>query len=368
MVEKSRRIRLPAFFSVSALIALTLLVIACGGGEATPDGQSSSQDTPTSSAGSTAIAQNALGKLKGNISIDGSSTVFPITEAVAEEFGILSRRNVRITVGVSGTGGGFHKFCDEGTDITNASRPIKPSEMELCRENGVEYFELPMAIDGVTVMVHPDNNFVECLTVEELNLVWSPEAEDEVTRWNQVRPAWPDRSIGLYGPGVDSGTFDYFTEVVNGEAQASRGDYTASEDDNVLVQGISGDKNSLGFFGFAFFAENTDRLKALGIDGGSGCVTPTRETINRGAYHPLARPLFIYVTKDAADQPHIKEFVRYYLGPDGRGLAEEVGYVAYPPRVNDLALNRFNKGLTGTIFGGSSPQPGSVEEVLASNQ
>ena len=355
MVKKSCRIRFLASFTGCALIVLILLVIACGGGKATA--------TPADPA-----ATQDLGELKGGITIDGSSTVFPITEAVAEEFGKLTRRRVRITVGVSGTGGGFAKFCDEETDINNASRPIKPIEVELCGENGVEYIELPVAIDGVTVMVHPDNDFVECVTVEELNFIWSPEAEDEVTRWNQVRPTWPDRSMRLYGPGVDSGTFDYFTQVVNGEAQASRGDFTSSENDNVLVQGISGDKNSLGFFGFAFFAENTDRLKALGINAGSGCVTPTRETINQGTYHPLSRPLFIYVTKEAADQIQVKEFVRFYLSPEGRGLVEEVGYVPYPARVNDLALKRFDKGLTGTIFGGSNPQPGSVEEILASNQ
>ena len=355
MVKKSCRIRFLASFTCCALIALTLLVIGCGAGKATvtPSDPSAPQD---------------IGALKGSITIDGSSTVFPITEAVAEDFGNLTRRRVRITVGVSGTGGGFAKFCDEETNITNASRPIKPIEVESCKENGVEYIELPVAIDGVTVMVHPDNDFVQCVTIPELKFIWSPDAEDEITRWNQVRPTWPDRSMRLYGPGVDSGTFDYFTGVVIGEVQASRGDFTSSENDNVLVQGISGDKNSLGFFGFAFFAENTDRLKALGIDAGNGCVTPTRETINQGTYHPLARPLFIYVTKAAADQIHIKEFVRYYLSPKGRGLAEEVGYVAYPARVSDLALNRFDKGLTGTIFGGSSPQPGSVEEVLAANQ
>ena len=302
------------------------------------------------------------------ISIDGSSTVFPITEAVAEEFGTITRGSVRIVVGVSGTGGGFKKFCNKETDIADASRPIKGSEAERCAENGVEYIEIPVAIDGLTVMVHPDNSFVGCMTVGELRTLWSPEAEGKVTRWNQVRPGWPDQPVRLYGAGVDSGTFDYFTEVINGAAQASRGDFTASEDDNVLVQGISGDRNSLGFFGYAFYAQNLDRLKAIGIDGGGGCVTPTDETIAGGAYSPLSRPLFIYIRKMAARQPYVKEFVRFYLSEEGRQLAKEVGYIPYPPRVYELGLARFEKGLTGTLFGGATPQKGSVEAVLGSNQ
>lgn len=302
------------------------------------------------------------------ITIDGSSTVFPITEAVAEEFGAITRGSVRVVVGVSGTGGGFKKFCNKEIDISDASRPIKGSEAERCAENGVEYIELPVAIDGLTVMVHPDNSFVQCMTVGELRTLWSPEAEGKVTHWNQVRPGWPDAAVRLYGAGVDSGTFDYFTEVVNGQAQSSRGDFTASEDDNVLVQGISGDRNSLGFFGYAFYAENQDRLKAVGIDGGSGCVTPTYETINDGVYTPLSRPLFIYIRKVAAQQPHVREFVRFYLNEEGRQLAKEVGYIPYPPRVYELGLARFEKGLTGTLFGGAAPQQGSVEAVLAANQ
>jgi phosphate transport system substrate-binding protein len=302
------------------------------------------------------------------IGIDGSSTVLPITEAVAEEFGAITHGSVRVVVGISGTGGGFKKFCDQETDISDASRPIKRSEAERCAENGVEYIEIPVAIDGLTVMVHPGNSFVGCMTVGELRTLWSPEAEGKVTRWNQVRPGWPDAAVRLYGAGVDSGTFDYFTEVVNGQAQASRGDFTASEDDNVLVQGISGDRNSLGFFGYAFYAENLDRLKAIGIDGGGGCVTPTYETISGGAYSPLSRPLFIYIRKTAAQQPHVKEFVRFYLSEEGRQLAKEVGYIPYPPRVYELGLARFEKGLTGTLFGGATPQRGSVEAVLAANQ
>ena len=302
------------------------------------------------------------------INIDGSSTIFPITEAVAEEYGILTGGSIRITVGVSGTGGGFKKFCNNETDISDASRPIKASEVEMCARNRVEYVELPVAVDGLTVMVQPDNGFAQCVTVEELHTMWAPEAEDEVTHWNQVRPGWPDKPLNLYGPGVDSGTFDYFTEVVNGKAQASRGDYTASEDDNVLVQGISGDKNSLGFFGYAYYTENADRLKAVTVDGGAGCVGPSDETIGDGTYHPLSRPLFIYVRQEAGDQAYIKEFVRYYLSEEGWKLVAEVGYIPYPPQVYELALARFENSRTGTLFGGGAPQRGSVEEVLAANQ
>ena len=216
------------------------------------------------------------------ITIDGSSTVFPISEAAAEEFGLLTGGAVRVAVGVSGTGGGFKKFCSGETDITNASRPIKASEVDLCAEAGVDFIELPVALDGVTVMVNPQTEFVRCITIEELHTIWAPEAEGQITNWNQVRPHWPDQRLQLYGPGVDSGTFDYFTETINGEAQASRGDFTASENDNVLVQGISGDTNSLGFFGYAYFYENSEKLKQLAVDGGDGCVAPTEDTIKDG--------------------------------------------------------------------------------------
>ncbi|MDP6549285.1 MAG: PstS family phosphate ABC transporter substrate-binding protein [Dehalococcoidia bacterium] len=318
-----------------------------------------------------AVLLTACGTRDGGgraINIDGSSTVFPITEAVAEEYGVETGGSVRITVGVSGTGGGFKKFCNNETDLADASRPIKDSEVEMCARNGVEFVELPVAVDGLTVMAHPDNGFLECITVEDLHTIWAPEAEDKIERWSQVRPDWPDESLNLYAPGVDSGTFDYFTEVVNGKAQASRGDFTASEDDNVLVQGISGDKNSLGFFGYAYYTENIDRLKAVGIDGGAGCVGPSDESIGDGTYSPLSRPLFLYVRKEAGDQPYIKEFVRFFMSEEGRELATEVGYIAYPDRVYELALARFENGRTGTLFGGEIPQRGPVEEVLAANQ
>ena len=235
------------------------------------------------------------------INVDGSSTVFPITEAVAEEFQI-EHKDIMVTVGISGTGGGFKKFGRGETDISDASRPIKASEADLCVQNGIEYIELPVAYDGLAVMVNPKNDWVDYLTVKELKKLWEPEAQKTITKWNQIRPEWPDKEIHLYGPGVDSGTFDYFTEAINGKSGASRGDFTASEDDNVLVQGIATDKYALGFFGLAYYEHNKDKLKLVPIDdekddNGKGSILPSMETVNNSTYQPLARPIFIYVSK-----------------------------------------------------------------------
>lgn len=346
-----------------ALILLSLIAVSCGG----PGAGTDPTQVYNNGAGNGTGNGAGLANLRGDIIIDGSSTFFPISEAVAEEFGKLTRNKVRVTVGVSGTGGGFKKFCNGETDISNASRPIKASEVELCAAAGIEFVELPVAIDGLTVTVNPENDFVQCITLADLNIIWAPEAEGEVTRWNQVRPEWPDEPLRLYGPGVDSGTFDYFTETVSGQAGASRGDFTSSEDDNLLVQGVSGDRGGLGYFGYAYFMENQDKLKAVAIDGGAGCVIPTEATINDGTYAPLSRPLFIYLRKDAADNLHVVEFIRYHLGAEGRELVTEVGYIPFPAQVYDLALDRFEKRLVGTIFGGSSPQKGPVAKVLAEN-
>ena len=312
-------VHLQALVFLLAAGLFVLAVAACGDDPATapaatsvPSGEAPAATSAPAATGAAAVqpasttAPAMISELSGDISVDGSSTVFPITEAMAEEFGIATDGNVRITVGVSGTGGGFKKFCAGEIHISDASRPIKQSEVELCAENGVEYIELPVAIDGLSVMVHPENDFVECMTVGELHTIWSPEAEGMVMKWSQVRPGWPDEELRLYAPGIDSGTFDYFTETVNGESQASRGDFLPSEDDNVLVTGLSGDRGSLGYFGYAYYTENADRLKLVAIDGGSGCITPTDETINNGTYAPLSRPLFIYVTADALNQPHVK--------------------------------------------------------------
>jgi phosphate transport system substrate-binding protein len=269
------------------------------------------------------------GGLSGSIAVDGSSTVFPITQAVAEEFN-FEQPGVRVSVGVSGTGGGFEKFCRGETAISDASRPIDPQEeAPVCERNGVEYVELQVAIDGLSVVANPQNGFAECLTLEELKTVWEPQST--ITNWSDIRSGFPDQSLTLYGPGTDSGTFDYFTDAVVGEEGASRSDYTASEDDNVLVQGVAGDPDALGYFGFAYYEQNPDRVKALGVDGGSGCVSPDRQTIVSGEY-PLSRPLFIYVSRDAAGDRAVGAFVDFYLDTAAE-LVPQVGYVPVPDDV-----------------------------------
>ena len=357
---------------------LALAAVACGGDEApatttAPASPAATEEPAATTAPASPVATEApadttaperVAQLSGDINVDGSSTVFPITEAMAEEFGYATDGNVKITVGVSGTGGGFKKFCAGEIHISDASRPIKQSEVDLCAEAGIEYIEIPVAIDGLSVMVNPANDFVECMTVDELHTMWAPEAEDQVMRWSQVRAGWPDEEFRLYAPGVDSGTFDYFTETVNGESQASRGDFLPSEDDNVLVTGISGDRGALGYFGYAYYAENADRLKLVAIDGGDGCITPTDETINNGAYAPLSRPLFIYVARGALEEEHLRAFVEFYLGSANRNLISETGYIPFPDNIYDLALERFLTGNTGTAFGGDDRLRGTVEEVL----
>ena len=304
----------------------------------------------------------------GTTDIDGSSTVFPITEAMVEDWGDSIGGSARVVIGISGTGGGFKKFCAGETDINDASRPIKASEVLKCAEGGIEFIELPVALDGLTLGVNPDNDFVSCLTIEELHTMWAPEAEGVIDRWNQVRADWPDEKLRLYGPGVDSGTFDYFTETINGEAQSSRGDFTSSERDNVLVRGIAGDRGSLGYFGYSYFVENRDILKMVAVNSGNGCIKPTDETINNGSYSPLSRPLFIYVSKKAWKEPDVKDFVSYFVSYDRADLLRDLGFVPFPERVHDLVLDRFQRGLSGTIFGGENPQHGTVEEILAANQ
>lgn len=311
-------------------------------------------------------------KLSGAVKVDGSSTVFPITEAVGEEFQKLYR-DVRVTIGISGTGGGFKKFCNGETDISDASRPIKPSEVDLCNANSIEYIELPVAYDGLSVLVNPQNTWATCINTAELKKIWEPEAQDKITKWNQIRTDWPDAPLRLYGAGVDSGTYDYFTEAIVKKEHSSRGDFTASEDDNVLVQGIYGDKNALGFFGYAYYIENKDKLKLVAIDDGNdengeGCILPSAETINSGTYQPLSRPLFIYVSKTSAERSEISEFLKFYL-TNGRLLAGEVGYIPLPDRAYDLALQRFEKRTVGSVFGGRGSQVGvKIEDLLAEGQ
>lgn len=306
-------------------------------------------------------------KLSGNIKIDGSSTVYPITEAVAEEFG-RTNSAVKVTVGISGTGGGFKKFLAGETDISNASRPIKPSEAEQAAKNNIDYIELPVAYDALTVVVNPKNTWATSITVAELKKIWAPESQGKIMRWNQVRSTWPDRPLKLFGAGVDSGTFDYFTEAIVGKEDASRGDYTSSEDDNVLVRGVAGDENALGFFGLAYFEENKSTLKALPIDDGNdsngkGAIMPTAENVISGSYQPLSRPLFIYVRKDAAQRPEVREFVNFYL-KNSPAMATEVGYVALPQNIATLASSRFDKLVTGSVFATGTQVGASLEKLL----
>ena len=274
--------------------------------------------------------------LAGNVQIDGSSTVFPITEAVGEEFQKL-HGGVRVTVGISGTGGGFKKFCAGETDISDASRPIKESEREACTKNGVEWVELKVAYDGLSVVVNPQNAFVSCTTVPELKRIWEPGST--VQKWSDVRPEWPSERIKLFGPGTDSGTFDYFTGAVVGKEDASRADYTASEDDNVLVQGIAGERYALGYFGYAYYAENQDKLKLVAVDGGRSCFLPSERTINDGTYSPLSRPLYIYANKKSLQRPEVREFVRYYL-TEGTEFISQVGYIKMPGPIYQEGLQR----------------------------
>jgi len=297
------------------------------------------------------------------IKIDGSSTVYPITEAVAEEFQKAKKGAVKVTVGISGTGGGFKKFSRGETDISDASRPIVKKEMDACKEAGIEYIELPVAYDGLAVMVNPKNTWVTSMTVAELKKIWEPAAEGKITKWNQVNPAWPNVPLKLYGPGVDSGTFDYFTEAIVGKPRASRGDFTASEDDNVLVQGIASDRGGLGFFGYAYYAENPDKLKLVAVDSGKGPISPSMKTVMDGTYAPLSRPIFIYVNKKSAERAELKEFVEFYLkhAPD---LVRQVKYIPLPDRAYKLASERFEKKVAGSVFGGEAKIGMRIEDLL----
>ena len=298
------------------------------------------------------------------VKVDGSSTVYPITEAVAEEFQKVNK-DVRVTVGISGTGGGFKKFCRGETDISDASRPIKPSEVEICRQSGIEYIEIPVAYDGLAVMVNPKNTWVDYMTPAELKKIWEPEAQGVITRWNQVRPEWPNEEMALFGPGTDSGTYDYFTDAINGKEGASRGDFTSSEDDNVLVYGIAGNKNGLGFFGLAYYEENKDKLKLVPIDNGNGSVLPSSATVNNGTYQPLSRPIFIYVSTQSAQKPEVKSFIEFYISNTAK-LSREVGYVDLPGNILAMASKRFTTGKTGSVFAGKGSQVGvTIADLMA---
>ena len=290
------------------------------------------------------------------IVVDGSSTVFPITEAVAEEFQ-KAHAGTRVTVGTSGTGGGFQKFCRDEIDISDASRPIKPTEADACGKAAVQFIELPVAYDGLAVVVNPKNTWATSMTVAELKKLWEPAAQGKVTRWNQIRPSWPDREVHLFGAGVDSGTFDYFTEAIVGKEAESRGDFTSSEDDNVIVQGVSNDELALGYFGYAYYEENKDKLKLVAVDdgddtNGKGPIAPSPDTVKNGTYRPLSRPVFIYPKLKALDRPEVKNFVDYYLS-QGIPLIREVGYIPLSDREYALVRSRLDSRKTGSMYHGT---------------
>lgn len=328
------------------IFVAVVLTAACGGGSGPSE----------SGGGSSAPAPQV-------IAVDGSSTVFPVTEAVAEEF---QKKNAgtQVTVGLSGTGGGFQKFCRGETAISNASRPISAAEIEACQKASIDYIELPVAYDGLAVVVNPKNSWATSITVPELKKLWDPAAQGKVLRWNQVRTDWPNQEIHLFGAGVDSGTFDYFTEVINGKAKVSRGDYTSSEDDNILVQGVAGDQFALGYMGLAYYEENNDKLKLVPVDDGNpangeGPIAPTPETVRNGTYRPLSRPIFIYVNTAALARTEVQQFVQFYLDSGGP-LIKEVGYVPLTDSEQKLVRERFTKKTTGTMFDASAPMDPKV--------
>jgi phosphate transport system substrate-binding protein len=350
------------FFATIGLAAI-LLLAACDGGSSNPQNPSG---TPAAEVEAPANVEELKG-LSGQILIDGSSTVYPVTAAAAEEFNQYAP-NVRAPVGVSGTGGGFKKFCAGETDVQNASRPISKAEAETCKNNSVEYIELPIAYDGLAVVVNPQNTWVDHLTVEELKKIWEPAAQGAITNWNQVRDGFPDRPIRLYGPGTDSGTFDYFTEAIVGKAKESRGDYQASEDDNVLVQGVSGDVGALGYFGYSYLQENAGKVKVVPIkvDDSAPAITPSIETVKGGSYQPLSRPIFIYVKRSSADRPEVNAFINFYLSKSFTPMIQsrEVGYIALPDELYTALQERFNQQTAGTLFPNGAEVGATLDRYL----
>ena len=341
------------FVRYAGVAAFAAMLVACGAG-------GGNQPTPERGEAPAAL-----------ITVDGSSTVFPIAEAVAEEFGKANPGDRTPTVGISGTGGGFQKFCRNEVNVSNASRPIRPAEIEACKTAGVEYIELPIAYDGLAIVVNPKNTWATTITVAELKTLWAPEAQGKIMRWNQIRPSWPDRSIRLFGAGVDSGTYDYFTEATVGKEGASRGDFTSSEDDNVIVQGIGSDELALGFLPLAYVEANSSRLKIVPVDdgkadNGSGPIVPTAQTVRDGTYQPLSRPLFIYVSRTAADRPEVQQFVEMFFSRTD--LVKEVGYIELTPQIYELARKHFADRKIGTAFGEGGSQVGMTLEALLARE
>jgi len=313
---------------------------------------------------SVAGVRQVIAQTRPVVKVDGSSTVFPITEAMAEQFQKLKKGQVQVTVGISGTGGGFKKFCNGETDISNASRPILKREMEACRSKNISYIELPVAFDALSVVVNPRNNWVKQLTVAELKTIWEPAAQGKIKTWNQVNPAWPNRPLKLFGAGTDSGTFDYFTEAIVGKAKSSRGDYTASEDDNVLVQGVATDVGALGYFGYAYYEANAKRLRAVPIVNAQGkAVFPSRKTVEDGSYNPLSRPIFIYVNSESLRRPEVREFVEFYQRQASK-LIPPTGYIPLPARAYAANLDNIRRGKTGTVFGGENKVGLTIDQLM----
>jgi len=308
---------------LTIILAMALIIVSCGKSD------KNKKDTESKNAKT----------LSGTIKVDGSSTVYPITEAAAEEFRAIEPK-VKVTIGVSGTGGGFKKFSRGETDISDASRPIKSKEKKACEENNITYVPLEVAYDGLAVIVNPANDWVKSFTIEELKKIWEPSAQGKIMKWNQINPEWPDKEIHLFGPGTASGTYDYFAEAVCGKKVGTRGDYTASEDDHVLVQGVAGDKYALGFFGLAYYKENKDKLKLIGVHNGEKVVKPTLETVSNGTYKPLSRPLFIYVNSTSVKKPQVVSFVNFYLDKADE-LSKDVGYIPLPKEKYDEQKKKF---------------------------
>ena len=359
MMSKKNINRNVLSFVASVTLAATLA--SCSGND-TPSTTKATSPAATQTTAAKTTTTPVASNLSGNITIDGSSTVAPISKAVAEDFA-KSNSGVKVPVGTSGTGGGFKKFCAGDTDISNASRPIKAKEAEDCKKNGVEFVELPIAVDGLTVVVNKENTWAKCLTVAELKTMWSPESEGKITSWDQVRPDFPKETIALFGAGADSGTFDYFTEAINKKSKVIRKDYQPSEDDNITVKGVQGSKGAMGFFGVSYFEENAKKLNAVEVDGGKGCVAPTAENINTGKYSPLSRPLFIYVSKKSLARPEVKAFIEFYLSKDEK-LVKEVGYVPLPGDALTKVKDRFAKATLGSTFM-DAPAGVSVSELMA---
>lgn len=305
----------------------------------------------------------SIANAQSTIKIDGSSTVYPITKAIADKFQIAQRSAVKVTVDISGSGGGFKKFCRGEIDIANASRPILKNEMAECKNSRVQYVEIPVAFDALTVAINPGNFWSTAMTVAELKKIWEPAAQGKITKWNQINPAWPDEAFKLYGADADSGTFDYFTKAITGKARSSRSDFTGSEDDNVLVKNVAIDKNGLGFFGFAYYIENQDKVTAVAIDSGEGGILPSAETVENGSYQPLSRPIFIYVNIKAAEKPEVKAFVEFYM-KNALLLVKEVRFFPLPPRAYTIMLEHFNKKRAGTVFNGVSAVGLTIDELI----